>query len=87
LNEAAYVIFYADSFKYSERIQAEDRNHRYGQSRQVTYISIGSDAKIDNLIDRALANKGHALKMFRQELELVRKSGLKEKAIALVRAL
>jgi hypothetical protein len=87
LNEAAFSIFYADGFKYSERIQAEDRNHRIGQLRPPTYVTIRSDSKIENRIQTALYNKGNALSAFRQEIELVRGSGIKESAIRLVRSL
>src|SRR5690606_6159049 len=42
LNEAAYQVFCANGFKYAERIQAEDRSHRIGQTRPVTYIDLVS---------------------------------------------
>jgi len=50
LNEAAYSVFYADSFKYSERVQAEDRTHRIGQTRRPVYIRLRSLSGIDDKI-------------------------------------
>ncbi len=75
LNElisAAWVIFYTNGFKYSERIQAEDRNDRLGQTRRVTYIDISCSCGIDDRILNALANKGDSVAAFRQELEMVK---------------
>ncbi|GHV45327.1 helicase SNF2 [Synergistales bacterium] len=79
LNEASYVVFYADGFKYSERIQAEDRCHRIGQTKRVTYISIQSDAKIDDRIAQSLVRKSNALRDFRAEIEEVKGKGMKER--------
>ncbi|GHV36359.1 hypothetical protein FACS1894187_10830 [Synergistales bacterium] len=79
LNEASYVVFYADGFKYSERIQAEDRCHRIGQTKRVTYISIQSDAKIDDKIAQSLEKKSNALHDFRAEIEKVKGKGIKER--------
>jgi SNF2 family DNA or RNA helicase len=56
LNEAHYVIFYNNGFKYSERLQAEDRCHRIGQGHKVTYIDIHCSSSIDDNIANALAN-------------------------------
>ena len=71
LTEAAYVIFYDNSFKYSERVQAEDRCHRIGQSRKVTYISLWADCGIEDKIRYAIASKGDALSDFRGEISTV----------------
>lgn len=72
LIEAAYVIFYDNSFKYAERIQAEDRCHRIGQSRKVTYISLWADCGIEERIHWAIESKGNALANFREEIETVK---------------
>lgn len=50
LNEAHNVIFYADGFKYSERLQAEDRCHRIGQEHKVLYVSLCAPGTIDDRI-------------------------------------
>jgi len=72
LNEAHYVIFYNNGFKYSERLQAEDRNHRIGQEHKVTYIDLRCSNSIDDRIAEALANKGSVVDSFRREVEKVK---------------
>lgn len=87
LNEARHAIFYADGFKYSERIQAEDRNHRIGQDARTTYHTIVALPSIDNRIREALRSKGNALRSFMAEVDKVRTVGLKDSVLNLVRAL
>jgi len=72
LNEAHYVIFYNNAFKYSDRLQAEDRNHRIGQNNSVTYIDIICDYSIDNRIDKALYSKGSVVRQFRDEVDRIK---------------
>ncbi len=85
LNEAHYVLFYNNGFKYSERLQAEDRCHRIGQGYPVTYIDIHCVSGIDHRIAIALANKQNAAESFRQEVEknIADKKKLKELISAL----
>jgi SNF2 family DNA or RNA helicase len=68
LNEAHYHVFYENEFKYSHRIQAEDRSHRIGQTKPVTYIDIVADAGIDRRIQDAIGKKQDAVKAFRNEV-------------------
>jgi SNF2 family DNA or RNA helicase len=84
---AAYAIFYADGFKYSERIQAEDRQHRMGQTRKVTYITLCCLNSIDERIQDALARKQNALTAFQHHVNRYRKDGLKQQAIQLIKEL
>lgn len=72
LNEAHYAVFYENEFKYSNRIQAEDRNHRLGQAIRPTYIDLVSDSKIDRRIMKSQAEKGDLLDDFRREVEAVK---------------
>lgn len=72
LNEAHYVVFYNNAFKYSERLQAEDRNHRIGQEHKVTYIDIHCVDSIDDRIAKSLASKGNVVRAFRNEVEKVK---------------
>lgn len=80
LNEARYVIFNDNGFKYSERLQAEDRCHRIGQEHKVTYIDLQCTNSIDDRIASALASKGNVVEAFRTEVERVKdkKGRLKE---------
>lgn len=80
LNEASHVIFYSDDFSYANRLQAEDRCHRIGQQRPVTYVTITCTGSIDERIATALARKGNAAADFRRQVHQMRdeKSILKE---------
>lgn len=82
LNEAHYVVFYENGFKYSERAQAEDRCHRIGQTQPVTYIDLVANGTIDERIRRALAGKADVLESFRRQVHEVRgsRSGLQKLA-------
>jgi SNF2 family DNA or RNA helicase len=72
LNEACHVVFYNEGFKYSERLQAEDRCHRIGQARPVTYITIACRDSIDERIRDTLDRKGNVLQSFKAEIDKVR---------------
>ena len=74
LTVAAYVVFYANGFKYSERMQAEDRNYRIGQDRRVTYVDLWANCKIEDRISSALANKGNVVEEFKAEVEKIKGS-------------
>lgn len=78
LTVARYVVFYENEFKYSNRLQAEDRCHRIGQERRVTYIDIGCAGSIDDRIAKALASKGDAVRAFRDKVEKVKKANRAE---------
>lgn len=85
LNEASNAIFYNNAFKYSERLQAEDRCHRIGQSKPVTYIDIHCSFSIDDRIADALAEKGSLVRSFKREVDKVK--GSKRKLRDLIKAL
>jgi SNF2 family DNA or RNA helicase len=87
LNESAYAIFYADSYKYSERIQSEDRQHRIGQTRQPTYISLCCANSIDERIRVALDRKENAIANFQRSVNKYRKDALKDMARKLIKDL
>jgi SNF2 family DNA or RNA helicase len=74
LNEAHYVIFYNNAFKYSERLQAEDRCHRIGQEHKVVYIDIQCSGTIDDRIANALESKGNAVERFKMEVDKIKDS-------------
>ncbi len=85
LNEAHYVIFYNNGFKYSERLQAEDRCHRIGQEHKVVYIDLVCSGSIDDRIMSALASKGNVVEEFRDEVDRIK--GQKEKIRELIKKL
>ena len=87
LTESCHSVFYADGFKYSERIQAEDRTHRIGQTRSPTYVSLRCTGSIDDRIAMALDAKESALASFIREVDRAKAKGLKTKLVDLVRGL
>jgi len=72
LNEAQYAIFYENSFKYSHRQQAEDRQHRIGQTKSPTYIDIVCANSVDERIQKALSAKEDVANSFKRQVERVK---------------
>ena len=72
LNEAHYVIFYENSFKYADRLQAEDRCHRIGQMMPVTYIDIVCNSGIEKRIQESIAKKSNTVNDFRHKVDNVK---------------
>lgn len=83
LNESSRVYFYNNSFKYSEREQAEDRCHRIGQNHDVYYTDIHCSGTIDDKIWQAITKKESALHEFKREIECVKKEQLRELVMSL----
>jgi SNF2 family DNA or RNA helicase len=84
LNEANHVIFYAEGFKYSDRIQAEDRCHRIGQTKRVTYMTLRSESGIEDSIADSLRRKSNVLDDFRCEIEKIKREGSRDKLRELI---
>ena len=58
LNASSYQIFFNNSYNLEERLQAEARNHRSGQTAdKVTYIDLVAIKTIDEFIIKALKKK------------------------------
>ncbi len=57
LTAANTVIYYNNSYDLESRLQSEDRAHRIGQKKSVTYIDLISPNTIDEKILEALKNK------------------------------
>lgn len=57
LHAANTVIYYNNSFKLTDRLQSEDRAHRIGQKKAVTYIDIVATDTVDVKITETLRNK------------------------------
>jgi SNF2 family DNA or RNA helicase len=57
LNEASTVIYYSNSYDLESRLQSEDRAHRIGQKKSVTYVDLIAPDTIDEKIVEALRNK------------------------------
>jgi hypothetical protein len=56
-NVADLVIFAANSYDLEHRYQAEDRNHRVGQTKTVTYIDLITRGTVEEKIVKALRKK------------------------------
>lgn len=72
LTAAAHVVFYTNGFKYGERVQAEDRCHRIGQRRPVTYLDLVAAGTIDERIAAALDRKEGLAEAFRRQVAAVK---------------
>jgi SNF2 family DNA or RNA helicase len=57
LTAANTVIYYSNGYDLEKRLQSEDRAHRIGQKKSVTYVDIIADKTVDQKIVRALKNK------------------------------
>ena len=57
LNQASTVIYYSNSYDLESRLQSEDRAHRIGQKKSVTYVDLIAPDTIDEKIVEALRNK------------------------------
>jgi SNF2 family DNA or RNA helicase len=57
LTAANTMIYYSNSFDLEKRLQSEDRAHRIGQTKNVTYIDLIAVGTVDEKIVKALRNK------------------------------
>ena len=57
LTAASYVVYYSNNYNLEVREQSEDRAHRIGQTKSVTYIDLIIDKTIDSHIISALKRK------------------------------
>jgi len=57
LTAANTVIYYSNGYDLEKRLQSEDRAHRIGQKKSVTYVDIMADETVDEKIVQALRKK------------------------------
>ena len=57
LTEADLVVYFANSFSLEHRLQSQDRVHRIGQRRSVTYVDLITEGTVDEKIVESLRNK------------------------------
>jgi len=57
LTVASYVVYYSNNYSLEDRLQSEDRAHRIGQSRNVTYIDMVTPGTVDEKVLTALKKK------------------------------
>jgi hypothetical protein len=86
-NEAAHAVVYKQGYKCSERLQLEDRIHRFGQERRPVYYTLLCCESIDMRIASALGGKECALRAFQKSVRDYRDKGLRAKVLEMVKAL
>ena len=57
LTAASNVIYYSNSYDLEKRLQSEDRAHRIGQHKPVTYVDLIAEKTVDDKIIKALRKK------------------------------
>jgi len=57
LTAASVMVYYSNSFDLEVRLQSEDRAHRIGQTKNVTYIDLIAPKTVDEKIVQALRSK------------------------------
>ena len=57
LTAANTTVYYSNSFDLEKRLQSEDRAHRIGQTKNVTYIDLIAPGTVDEKIVKALRDK------------------------------
>jgi len=57
LTQANTVVYYSNGYDLEKRLQSEDRAHRIGQKKSVTYVDIMAEATVDEKIVKALRKK------------------------------
>jgi SNF2 family DNA or RNA helicase len=57
LTQANTVIYYSNGYDLEKRLQSEDRAHRIGQKKSVTYIDLIAEDTVDEKIVKALRDK------------------------------
>jgi len=57
LTQANTVVYYSNGYDLEKRLQSEDRAHRIGQKKSVTYVDLISEKTVDEKIVKALRKK------------------------------
>ena len=57
LTAANTVIYFSNGYDLEKRLQSEDRAHRIGQKKSVTYVDINAEDTVDEKIVKALRKK------------------------------
>ena len=57
LTQANTVIYYSNGYDLEKRMQSEDRAHRIGQKKKVTYVDIIAEDTVDTKIVKSLRKK------------------------------
>lgn len=70
LHSARYCVFLSNSYSWGDRLQAEDRLHRIGQTRNVVYLDIIARQTIDETILKCLKSKKDLAESIMEEVNM-----------------
>lgn len=87
LTSSNHSIFYSTTFKVALRLQAEDRLHRIGQNKQVSYYDIIAESSIDEKIRRCQNDRIDTIEWFKKQIELIKKTHSEIEAMAKIKEL
>ena len=68
MTRAELVVYYSNSFNFVEREQSEDRAHRIGQTKSVTYIDLLAEGTVDEAVVQALKEKKNVSEFVRTSI-------------------
>ena len=57
MTAANTVIYYSNGYDLEKRLQSEDRAHRIGQKKSVTYVDLICEETVDEKIVKSLRKK------------------------------
>ena len=57
MTAASNVVYYSNGYDLEKRLQSEDRAHRIGQKKSVTYVDLIAPKTVDEKIRTALRKK------------------------------
>jgi SNF2 family DNA or RNA helicase len=71
MSAAETVIYYSNTFNYTDRVQSEDRTQSSDQTKKVLYIDLLCEDTVDELILEALDNKQDVSEFVRKSIHEV----------------
>jgi SNF2 family DNA or RNA helicase len=69
MTAAELVVYFSNSFSFTDREQSEDRAHRIGQTRSVTYIDLIAEGTVDETVVKALREKKDVSEFVRTSID------------------
>lgn len=69
MTAAELVVYFSNSFSFTDREQSEDRAHRMGQTRSVTYIDLIAEGTVDETVVKALREKKDVSEFVRTSID------------------
>lgn len=69
MTAAELVVYFSNSFSFTDREQSEDRAHRIGQTKSVTYIDLIADGTVDEIVVKALRSKKDVSEFVRSSID------------------